>query len=162
MSLGQYRKDTLDLTAYLKKKFNKEKIYLLGHSWGNVVGTMITNSNPQDYYAYIAVRQVVNHALSNNISHSWLKDQIEQKTIKKDMARFQELGAPPLNDHDTYVNFARLIESYGDGTDIGFGKLALIALLSPEYGLSDYLAYLIGADRGRANVGSDIKVQCFK
>jgi pimeloyl-ACP methyl ester carboxylesterase len=148
MSLEQYREDALDLTAYLKKKFNKEKIYILGHSWGTIVGTMLANSNPQDYYAYIAVSQVVNHALSNNISYFWLKDQIEQKAIKKDMARFQKLGAPPFNDHDTYVSFARLIESYNGGMDISFSKLALIALLSPEYRLSDYVAYFIGAQRG--------------
>jgi hypothetical protein len=60
--------------------------------------------------------------------------QIKQKDDIKDLEKLKGLGTPFFQDHKTYVSFAKLIESYGGETDIGFGELALVALLSPGIG----------------------------
>lgn len=40
MSAERVLQDVHEVTAYLKQQFNKEKIILIGHSWGTVLGTM--------------------------------------------------------------------------------------------------------------------------
>jgi pimeloyl-ACP methyl ester carboxylesterase len=60
MTLSQQIADAHELTEMLKDRFNKEKIYILGHSWGTVIGTELINDYPEDYFAYIGVGQVIN------------------------------------------------------------------------------------------------------
>ncbi len=56
----QYVSDAEALIRYLQKRLNKEKIYLLGESWGSVIGARLAAKHPEWFYAYIAVPQVSN------------------------------------------------------------------------------------------------------
>jgi pimeloyl-ACP methyl ester carboxylesterase len=38
MTVDQFVSDTLAVTNYLRSRFGKEKIYLMGHSWGSFIG----------------------------------------------------------------------------------------------------------------------------
>ena len=60
MNLSQFISDTVDVTNYLRERFNKNKIYLLGHSWGTLLGSYVINQNPDLFNAYIGVGQMVN------------------------------------------------------------------------------------------------------
>jgi pimeloyl-ACP methyl ester carboxylesterase len=71
--------DAHELTQYLKKKFNKEKIFLVGFSYGSVIGMKLAEKYPDDYYAYIGVSQVISLSESWDVSMQWLKDQAQQK-----------------------------------------------------------------------------------
>ena len=61
MNVEQFVKDTEAVTQYLKTVFSKKKIFLLGHSWGSILGLLTIKSQPENYYAYIGVGQVINN-----------------------------------------------------------------------------------------------------
>ncbi|TEB07804.1 Proline iminopeptidase [Pelotomaculum schinkii] len=148
MTFEQFCGDTHELTQYLKKRFNKEKIYLVGHSWGTQIGSKVAYDYPNDYYAYIAVSQVVDPSIGNEIAHTWLQKEIDLSGNQAHLKRLKDLGTPPYTEHEDFVSFIKMVDSYGGGMDIGMDKLALIALKSPEYRLSDYYSWLKGANRG--------------
>ena len=148
MTLEQFISDAHELTQYLKKRFHKRKIYLLGHSWGTLFGILLVQKYPQDYYAYIGVSQVVNGYAAGEIAYKWLVEQIKKRGKTKDLKRLEKLGTPPYTDHEKYVKFAKLVDSYGGGMDVGFVKLLWIALRAPEYSLKDYFKWIRGANRG--------------
>lgn len=54
MHIENFVDDTLELTNMLKKRFNREKIFLWGHSWGSGLGFMVLRKNSEPYYAFIA------------------------------------------------------------------------------------------------------------
>ncbi len=78
LTLERYLEDTHELTSYLKKRFEKEKIYLLAHSMGTLLGMKIIERYPEDYQAYIAISQVADPIKSDNISY----DELEKKGEK--------------------------------------------------------------------------------
>lgn len=58
ISLEQMMADTREVTNYLRKRFRKDKIYLMGHSGGTFIGIQVASKMPELYYAYIAVAQM--------------------------------------------------------------------------------------------------------
>lgn len=51
--------DTNELTDYLCRRFNKRKIYLLGESWGSILGVLAVKRRPELYFAFIGSGQMV-------------------------------------------------------------------------------------------------------
>ena len=46
LTIDRYRDDTIELIELLRKKYGKQKVFLLGHSWGSVVGLSVAAKDP--------------------------------------------------------------------------------------------------------------------
>jgi len=53
LTLERYVEDIHELTQMLKEQFNQDKIYLLAHSFGTVLGMKTVEKYPENYLAYI-------------------------------------------------------------------------------------------------------------
>jgi len=73
LSTGQMLSDAHELVKTLKTRFGVEKIYLMGFSWGSVLGLKLAELYPQDFYAYIAVSQVVNPIEGEKLSLEYVQ-----------------------------------------------------------------------------------------
>ena len=80
MTLEQFISDTLEVSHYLRKRFGKEKIYLMGHSGGSVLGIQAAARAPDLYHAYIGVAQIAYQPESEKIAYDYM------------LSRYQELG----------------------------------------------------------------------
>ncbi|SMO60530.1 Pimeloyl-ACP methyl ester carboxylesterase [Fodinibius sediminis] len=148
MEMAQFVLDVHEVTQYLKKRFDREKIYLLGHSWGTTLGIQAVYRYPGDYRAFISVAQVVHPQRADKISYQWLRNQVEKEGAKEDRRKLAELGLPPFEEHDRYVKFAKMKDAFGGGMDAPFFKLLWKSLGTAIYSFSDYIAWLKGASRG--------------
>ena len=54
MHVSNFVNDTLELTYMLRERFNQDKIFLWGHSWGSGVGFETLRVNAEPYHAFIA------------------------------------------------------------------------------------------------------------
>jgi pimeloyl-ACP methyl ester carboxylesterase len=79
--LEEYIKDTYELTNYLKNKFDKEKIFLLGHSWGTMLGMKTIEKYPSEYEAYITVSQYCDPLRSDKLMFEYFREQTNKKTL---------------------------------------------------------------------------------
>lgn len=70
MTVEQFIADTLAVTDYLRGRFGKEKIYLMGHSWGSFIGIQAAARAPERYGAYIGVAQMTNQLASEALAYA--------------------------------------------------------------------------------------------
>ena len=63
-SVEQMEQDTLQVIDFVRKELKQEKIFLLGSSWGNVLGFHVVKTHPEVLHAYFAVNPVVNQLAS--------------------------------------------------------------------------------------------------
>jgi len=63
-TLAQMESDTYEVIEFIRKELKQEKIYLLGSSWGNVLGFDIVRKHPGLLHAYFAVNPVVSQLAS--------------------------------------------------------------------------------------------------
>ncbi|KAB8139344.1 alpha/beta fold hydrolase [Gracilibacillus oryzae] len=72
LTIDRFIDDTLKITEFLKKEFGKDKIYLFGHSWGTLLGSVAASKHPEHYYAYIGSGQMGRHFNSNEETYQFL------------------------------------------------------------------------------------------
>lgn len=58
LTASTHVEDLIELTKYIKDYLDKEKIVLIGHSFGTYIGTMAVAEEPEMYDAYIGIGQM--------------------------------------------------------------------------------------------------------
>ncbi|MFZ6027119.1 MAG: alpha/beta fold hydrolase [Chloroflexota bacterium] len=93
LSIDQIVSDAHELVGYLKARFGVEKIYLLGFSWGTIVGLELAARYPDDLYAYISVSQEVSLVEAEKLSLEYV--QVRAHEAKNERAIAELAGIDP-------------------------------------------------------------------
>jgi pimeloyl-ACP methyl ester carboxylesterase len=96
-----YVEDAHVVTQFLKKTYHQDKIYVIGHSWGSLIGVMLVQKYPQDYAAYIGMGQMVNPGKSEMLARNYV---VQQATLQKDTATLSALAKIPFSEDGGYQN----------------------------------------------------------
>lgn len=94
MTLEQMIADTVAVTNYLRNRFGKEKIYVMGHSWGSFLGVLTVERHSELYHAYIGVGLVVNQDRSERLAYTYMLEEFEKRNDKKMLKRLRKY---PIN-----------------------------------------------------------------
>jgi pimeloyl-ACP methyl ester carboxylesterase len=78
MTLEQMVSDALEVTNYLRHRFGKEKIYLMGHSGGTFIGIHAAVRAPELYFAYIGVAQMSFQLKSERLAYEYMLQQFKE------------------------------------------------------------------------------------
>ncbi|MDO9088459.1 MAG: alpha/beta hydrolase [Anaerolineaceae bacterium] len=89
--------DTLELTDYLRNRFGKEKIYLMGHSGGTFIGIQAAAHAPELYHAYIGIAQMANQLESERLAYDYMLQRFKETGTTK-MVRRLEAAPVTLKD----------------------------------------------------------------
>ena len=69
LSIEQMLADAHEVTQHIKQTLDKDKIIIIGFSWGSVLGTALVQTYPEDYSAYIGVGQIINVDEGERVAH---------------------------------------------------------------------------------------------
>ena len=83
LKLDLFYNDTHDLIDTLLQRFHHPKLYLVGYSWGTVLGFYIAEKYPGLLYAYLAVSPVINQWKSEQMSLDMLRNRMGKKAVKE-------------------------------------------------------------------------------
>ena len=93
VTVGQLVADTLALTNGLRRRFRKERIYLLGHSGGSFLGMHAVARAPELYHAYIGVAQMANQLRSETHAYDYM---LARCRVERRATLARRLGAAPV------------------------------------------------------------------
>ncbi len=78
ITVEQLISDTLEVTNYLRNRFGKEKIYLMAHSGGTLIGIQAAARAPELYYAYISLAQMSYQLKSERLTYEYMIKQFKE------------------------------------------------------------------------------------
>lgn len=58
MTVRRLLEDTYELTDILRRRFEQERIHLVGHSWGSYLGMLAIEEHPEYFAAYVGTGQI--------------------------------------------------------------------------------------------------------
>jgi pimeloyl-ACP methyl ester carboxylesterase len=95
MTIEGMVRDAEEMIGYLRRTYGKQKIFLLGHSWGSVVGATIANRHPEWLHAYIGAGQIADMRESEAVGYQWALSQARAEGNQKAIAALTAIAPYP-------------------------------------------------------------------
>lgn len=154
MSMDRMTSDAVEVIEYIQQRLGVEKVILVGHSWGSILGLHVAARRPDLLHAYVGMGQAVAWRAAFDETARLVMEAAEaagdQEVI--DSLRALPDGWPPREDTEGFIKRVIAIQSpltrYGKGmhalkdTENMIGALAPELLASPDLPLSDIMGIL--------------------
>jgi len=149
ISIDTYINDGESLTKYLCSEFGKEKIFLVGESWGSALGIFLAKKDPQNYYAFIGTGQMVDFLETEKVDYNLAIELAKKDNDNKKIEELIKNGEPPyygnelIGKSSEYLNY---LGSYmiNNKQIYNSGYQTLRDIGASEYGILDKINYLRG------------------
>ena len=153
LTIDQYTSDIIQLTDMLRERFDEEKIYLAGHSWGTIIGVRAAQQRPDLFHAYVGTAQMVDVLETDQIIYQMMMDHSRKTGDSQFVQTLEAQGPPPyfgkspIQPYSTLFGREYAIYEAPNIKDEEYrrdGDILLLMLKQPEYGWLDRIYYLLG------------------
>jgi pimeloyl-ACP methyl ester carboxylesterase len=153
LTVDQYVSDLLELTEMLRARFDEQKIYLVGHSWGTVIGVRAAQTHPELFHAYVGTSQMVDVLETDQMIYEIVKEHSIKIGDSKFVETLKSQEQPPYYGKNPIKPYATLfgreyavfeVPNIKDADYRRDGDILLLMLKQPEYGWLDRIYYLLG------------------
>jgi pimeloyl-ACP methyl ester carboxylesterase len=145
LRIGRFVDDAIEVAEFVRKRYGKDKVLLMGHSWGTIIGMRAALARPDLFHAYVGIGQVINVRENEKLSFEY---GLAQARASGNTAAVRELesiapypGSKPITRER--INLARKWAQYFGGLS-AYRDSSLYffraARLSPEYSAEDVCA----------------------
>jgi pimeloyl-ACP methyl ester carboxylesterase len=141
MTLDRFVEDCNELIDYLRNRFHTQKVFIVAHSGGTVIGIKTAYKYPEKIHAYVGVAQVINEYEQQKVSYDFLVEEAEKSGDVGRQNAIKAIGPPPYESPKKFLEMAGYVDKYGGFMHSKSMKDLIILtfnfLTSPEYSLSE-------------------------
>ena len=143
MSIGQFVSDLDEVVELVRQRFDKEKVVLVGHSWGTVPGVIYASRYPEKVSAYVGITQVADVPEGRHLSYDFALSEAKKRGNASAISELETIGPPPYASVDERLATGRWVEQFGGmfHTNLSTGKLIWAALGTDEANLIDLIKF---------------------
>lgn len=98
MTLERAVADVIELAELLRERFDEERIYLMGESWGTLLGVLAVRERPDLFHPWIGSGQMVDVVETDRMVYADLVAYAERTGDDDLAARLAAVGEPPYRD----------------------------------------------------------------
>ncbi|HMD82098.1 MAG TPA: alpha/beta hydrolase, partial [Anaerolineales bacterium] len=146
----RYVTDGIVLVNYLRERFDEEKVYVLGESWGSTLGIWMVQRNPELFHAFIGTGQMVAFLENDLMCYDFVLGLAQERGDIQKVEQLTKQGPPPYYGKGVAMKEAAfLMETFNymnadpNIADDGFNTFQDLA--GTEYGLYDKVNWFRGA-----------------
>ena len=147
MTFDRMVEDCNGLIDFVRNKFNTQKVYIVGHSGGTVIGIRTAFKYPEKVHAYVGVGQIINDYEQQEISFNYILEKAQMSPNKKKLKAIKKLGPPPYDSPNKLNKKDGYIFQYGGVIHDNSAAKMLVNMVrfltSPEYSLSEGFSTLL-------------------
>jgi pimeloyl-ACP methyl ester carboxylesterase len=143
LSLDRIVDDAGELVQYLRKTYGKDKVFVLGHSWGSLVGLSLAHKHPEWLYAYVGMGQVISGVENERVGYRLTMEAAQAAGNTQAVNELKSIAPYPEKDGSMPLEKINLERKWS----VTYGGLTWnhhdldfyydMAKLSPDYAMSD-------------------------
>ncbi len=153
MNVRQFISDARELSQKLIERFSREKIFLMGHSWGSFLGILTAYRYPQLYHAYFGVGQVCDQYKGEQVALELVKKAAVRQHDEKAVRELSRISFPDsLAGSREWLDYLKVQRSYANEFGYGIARdfrgiwpVIKLVLQAKEYTLGEKLNALQGS-----------------
>jgi pimeloyl-ACP methyl ester carboxylesterase len=164
MTLDQFSSDGVKLAEFLRSHLGKDRIVLLGASFGTVVGVRMAKARPDYFSAYVGTAQVVGSAEQEVIDYAGVMKKVRAAHDADSVQALTRIGPPPYKSLDAIMVERGISSRYDTAAERDFYPQAVrLVLFAPDTSLLDiYYMLRYGSFAGRALVDQILRYDARK
>ncbi len=146
MTVEQFLCDLGEVVGLVKARFGKEKVVLLAHSWGTILGTLYAHRYPENVAAYLGVGQIAAMPEGERVSYTFALTEAERRGDRRAVAELRRIGPPPHAFRAVRTE-RKWVDRFGGNVHTApkTSELLLEALQADEFNLLDLLKLVQGS-----------------
>jgi pimeloyl-ACP methyl ester carboxylesterase len=138
MTIDQMTRDGLELVQFLRQHLGQDKIIVLGHSWGTVLGLRMVMQQPELFSAYVGTGQLVAKAENERVNYDQLLETVRAARDRAAITALEQIGPPPYPSLDTTAIQLKWERAYDIEPEKRLSwTMTPYILFSPNYSLLD-------------------------
>lgn len=139
LTLEQLISDTIDATNYLRERFDEDRIYLVGNSWGTTLAALAVQRRPELFHAYVGTGQMVSQNATDRLFYEDALAWAEATGNEGLAAALVANGPPPYDDIWKYEPIVNSEHDWNAYPGFNPDQEMPAILFVPEYTLLDKL-----------------------
>jgi pimeloyl-ACP methyl ester carboxylesterase len=143
ITIEQMAKDGVELAEMLTKTLQKDKVVLVGHSWGSILGVYMIKSRPDLFYAFVGTGQVADSQRNYAVAFTDLLAHAKRVGDRRAIQELTEVGPPPYTNGRGYA-VQRKWSNLFEGADLFIASMLGRALSAPGYSWRDINDWIDG------------------
>ncbi len=136
MTLDRMAQDGVELGQYLAKHLEKEKVIVVAHSFGSILGLRMLRLKPNLFYAYVGTGQVADSTKNYAVAYQALLKTAEATDDQQALNDLRRVGPPPYKSGEGYRIQRKWANRFEGADQFLFGALGL-TLVGPGKSVRD-------------------------
>ena len=138
-TLDRMVQDTIELTDWLRERFDEPRIHLVGNSWGSILGALAARRAPDRYHAFVGTGQMVS---VTETDRAFWEDTLAwaRSAGQTDLVATLQSNGPPPYPRDRMLDYEPALSHEHDWNaypELDLGREMPEILFVPEYDLMD-------------------------
>jgi pimeloyl-ACP methyl ester carboxylesterase/membrane protease YdiL (CAAX protease family) len=113
MTVDQFVADLDELVDIVRRRFGKEKVAILGHSWGSALGAIYAARFPDKVSVYVGAAQIGDWPAAESLSYAFGLAEAERQHDEQALKKLRAIGPPPYPAKSVFVE--RMVVNQLDG-----------------------------------------------
>ena len=136
MSVARMTQDGIELAEYLRKHLGKNKIIVVGHSFGTILELGMVRARPELFYACVGTGQVADEVKNYSAAYDALLHKAQATGNQQAIDDLKRVGPPPYSDGQGYGVQRKWSNKFEGAYEFLYGSIGL-ALVAPGGSIQD-------------------------
>jgi pimeloyl-ACP methyl ester carboxylesterase len=128
--------DGIELAEHLRKRLQKDKILLVGHSFGSIIGVLMARARPDLFLAYVGTGQVADETRNYSVAYDALLRKARAVGDQTAIDELTRVGPPPYKSAEGYSVQRKWSNAFEGADQFLYGTIGL-TLVAPGCSVRD-------------------------
>ena len=113
LTIARHLADLDTIVDHLREKLGREKLALVGHSWGAPLGLLYAQAHPEKVSAVVAVAPLVSMRAAQQAQYEFVLAEASRRGDAAALEELREIGPPPHATAEKALAVERIADRYG-------------------------------------------------
>jgi pimeloyl-ACP methyl ester carboxylesterase len=151
MTIDRMVQDGIEVSDFLTRHLRKDKIDIVGGSWGSILGIYMAHARPDLFYAYVGTAQMVNWQEDLSASYERVLELARASANQEAITELATIDAPPWHSISKWPIFRKWEQTYQ----------AKVATAPPVLSFDSALRMLSPLERAQYEAADDFSFMHF-